>query len=401
MGWRTSKENMNVFQLEDVKARTIFVFFALLMFFVSELFLVLGNANSIFVKLVGLLLLVGILSSARYVHKVAVLLLPIFIIFIYNFYIALNYDAAKEELLRFLLPIIITLSLYANLNFKTLARLLIYLIISNDMFQVIYYLSYYFDLPLLYKPRIEYGYILRAEGWVGFFSLFGFLNFCGYLLVAKGDFEAEKKYKNIFLTFMFLSTSLKVIIGFFVYLLMTSNIKRIRLELVVIILLGMIFFISFGSFIDDYTNLIVSKVNFYIIEGNSARSESYRVLYAEVLGGNMFGAGLGSFGGPASTAYDSLMYYTYNFNWFGLEGQLSTTDTFYPHLFIELGLIGGLLYLAFFILYGYEEYNTQWFSLIIIFLLDNIMSFSMLSPPYVMTALITLFYFQNIKLQES
>lgn len=385
------------YNIEESHSKTVLVFIALSMFFVSELLLVLGSSSSILFKLIALLILTGIILSTRCIHKAAVFLFPLFIIFIYNFYIALNYDAAKEELLRFLIPIVILLSLYARLNVKNLSRFLLYLIISNDVFQVVYYISYFLNLPLLYEPRIEYGHILRAEGWVGFFSLFGFLNFCGYILVSKGDFEKEKKYKNIFLAFMFLSTSLKVIIGFFVYLLMTSNLKEIRFKLVIIIVLAIISSMAFGGFVDDYTNLIISKFNFYIIEGNSARSESYRVLFSEVQRGNIFGAGLGSFGGPASTAYDSVMYYTYNFNWFGLEDQLSTTDTFYPHLFIELGIIGGGLYLSFIILYGYERYNVQWLALLVVFLLDNFMSFSMLSPPYVMTALITLLYFQNIK----
>jgi len=389
-----------LFNIEEAYSRSILVFIALSMFFVSELLLVLGSSSSIVFKLIGLFILIGIILTARYIHKISIILIPLFVILIYNFYTALNYNAASEELLRFLLPIIIILSLYANLNLKTLARLLIYLVISNDFFQVFYYVSYFLNFPLLYEPRIEYSYILRAEGWVGFFSLFGFLNFCGYLLVSKGDFPKERKYKNIFLAFMFLSTSLKVIIGYFVYLLMISDLKKIRLEFVIVITLAIISIIAFGGFVDDYGNIITSKLNFYIFEGNSARSESYRVLYAEIMRGNLFGAGLGSFGGPASTAYDSVMYYNYNFDWFGLEGQLSTTDTFYPHLFIELGIFGGLLYLAFFIFYGYENYNILWFSLVVVFILDNVMSFSMLSPPYVMAALISLFYFQQIKLQE-
>jgi hypothetical protein len=384
-----------LFNIHETQTRTVFVFFALCIFFVSELFLVLGSSGSVMYKLVGLLILIAIILSARYIHKISIILIPLFVILIYNFYTALNYNAASEELLRFLFPIIILLSLHARLNVKTLARLLIYFVISNDLFQMFYYVSYFLNFPLLYEPRIEYSYILRAEGWFGFFSLFGFLNFCGYLLVSKGDFPKEKKYQNIFLIFMFLSTSLKVIVGFFIYLMITSNKKRIKLESIILTILVIILLVVFGGFFDDYTNLVVSKFNFYILEGNSARSESYRVLYAEVIRGNLFGAGLGTFGGPSSTAYDSVMYYDYNFNWYGLEGVLSTTDTFYPHLFIELGVIGGLLYLILFIFYGYQHYNTEWFALVIVFLLDNAMSFSLLSPPYVMTAIITLHYLQN------
>lgn len=395
MGWCSSKEGKMTFTTEDKNIRTAFVFIALILFFISELLFVTGSASSVTLKLFGLIFLVGVIVSTRFVHKAVYLLLPIFIIFLYNFYIALNYSAAQEELLRFLIPIIILLSLYAHLKLETLARFVIYLILSNDIFQVFYYVSYFLNLPLIYEPRIEYGYLLRAEGWIGYFSLFGFINFCGYLLVRNSNCDKIKKYKNIFLTFMFLSTSLKVIVGFFIYLMITSKVKHIKLESIILTILVIILLVIFGGFVDDYTDLVVSKFNFYIIEGNSARSESYRVLYAEVLRGNLFGAGLGSFGGPSSTAYDSVMYYIYNFNWYGLEGVLSTTDTFYPHLFVELGVIGGLLYLIFFIFYGYQQYNTQWFALVIVFLLDNAMSFSLLSPPYVMTAIITLRYLQN------
>ena len=59
---------------------------------------------------------------------------------------------------------------------------------------------------------------------------------------------------------------------------------------------------------------------------------------------NLFGRGIGSFGGPSSVTYNSPVYPDTNFNWY-YTIDLKTTDTFFPHLFVEVGFIGGLLYL--------------------------------------------------------
>ena len=57
----------------------------------------------------------------------------------------------------------------------------------------------------------------------------------------------------------------------------------------------------------------------------------------------MFGTGIGTFGGPASTKYDSPYYEKFGFNWHGIH-YITTTDTYPPHPFVELGLIGALVY---------------------------------------------------------
>ncbi|MBE4158626.1 hypothetical protein HJ102_13755 [Vibrio parahaemolyticus] len=98
--------------------------------------------------------------------------------------------------------------------------------------------------------------------------------------------------------------------------------------------------------VNEIYELAIIKIEFYVSVGNSARFESYRVMYESLTSGNFFGEGIGSFGGPSSTNYNSPLYQSYYFNWYGMQEQLNTTDTFYPHVFVELGLFTGIIYLS-------------------------------------------------------
>ena len=85
------------------------------------------------------------------------------------------------------------------------------------------------------------------------------------------------------------------------------------------------------------------------------------------------------------------------FNWFGLEGLLTTTDTFYPHLFIELGLVTSLVYLFFVIspLFFYKKVDRKKFTLVLIIytvlLLDSIATFSLNNITYLLISLTLIF----------
>ena len=58
---------------------------------------------------------------------------------------------------------------------------------------------------------------------------------------------------------------------------------------------------------------VVFRVEQYITKGDSARAESYRVMFDDLADFNLFGRGIGSFGGPSSVTYNSPVYPDTNF----------------------------------------------------------------------------------------
>ena len=72
----------------------------------------------------------------------------------------------------------------------------------------------------------------------------------------------------------------------------------------------------------------------------------------------------------------------------------------YPHIFVELGLLGGLLYLGFLFLYGQRYPSALWVVIVGAFIIDNFASFAMLSPPYFFTAALFMSLFSRQVLQK-
>ena len=93
-------------------------------------------------------------------------------------------------------------------------------------------------------------------------------------------------------------------------------------------------------------NLLVENLIDYRLSSDSTvESVHNRNITNEFGNFNIFGRGVGAFGGPASTKYDSPFYSEVNFNWYDTAWlNLPTTDTYPPHLFVELGIVGGMVY---------------------------------------------------------
>ncbi|WP_246903894.1 hypothetical protein [Arenibacter sp. F20364] len=327
----------------------------LVLIFVSEYFRFTSPALGLYLKLFAALLMVLISILFRKFDKNLVFFSTLFLPFlILHFFLSFNYNAATEELIRYLFPIIVLFYGYAiKENYKFLFKFLLVFLILNYIAQIFNYYFWSQGINQWFYVYTSTGRvnipavagILRATGLMGFFSTFGFFNLIMYFLI---DFFYEGKFKKTLMVltvvFLFLSLSFKGI-GTFLFLLFLFSNKKIKI-------IGIALFVSFVTFV-----FFPSKVAFmadnakirieaYISEGNSARSESYRVMFQNT--DFLFGEGLGSFGGPASTKYKSPYYDEVNFNWYGLP-NLPTTDTFYPHLFIEIGFIGTLLYLFLFL----------------------------------------------------
>jgi hypothetical protein len=256
-------------------------------------------------------------------------------------------------LVRYLFPIIVLFYGYAiKENYRFLFKFLLAFLILNYVAQIFNYYFWSQGINQWFYVYTSTGRVnipavagvLRATGLMGFFSTFGFFNLIMYFLI---DFFYEGKFKKTLMVltvvFLFLSLSFKGI-GTFLFLLFIFSNKKIKIIGIAlfVFLMTVLFFPSKVAFMTDNAKI---RIEAYISEGNSARSESYRVMLQKT--DFLIGEGLGSFGGPASTKYKSPYYDEVNFNWYGLP-DLPTTDTFYPHLFIEIGFIGTLLYLFLF-----------------------------------------------------
>src|SRR5690625_996808 len=264
-------------------------------------------------------------------------------------------DAAYSDGIRYLFPIV---TLYYSFSIKDyfplLMKFVVAFVIINFITQL---LNYFFWLAGAKDQWFYYTYanevrgvnktagIIRETEIVVLFLLFEFINLIAFFLIHK---YYNKKYKILLLFIcvlgLFLSFSYKGI-GAFGIVLVFYYYKQI-FKVIGYIFIGMLMiYIVFPDKINRFANDITLRISLYITEGNSARSESYRVMMDEIKGGNWLGRGAGVFGGPASTEYNSPYYQKVNFNWFDAGWmQLKTTDTYPPHAFVELGTIGGLLY---------------------------------------------------------
>ncbi|MBB4511989.1 hypothetical protein [Paraburkholderia fungorum] len=368
------------------------VILAYLIFCVSDTLLVLNDERSQTLKAVAFgLLCIAIVFKPRF-HRSIFLIGPLLFFLLISLMRSVNSDAGLEEFLRFLFPIVITIAVFAYRDrLDTLVAVFVAVVISNDLAQCYFYLAYFTGLPLLLPIHFDTGIFLRAQGWIGFFSEFSFTNFCAFMLCRwLRPTNLSRRSSWIFLIFAMLGFSFKLFVPLLFYPLI---VKKAKLRVWILMGAGVVgaMIAFFNGILDSFMNVALSKLSFYVTTGNSARAESYRVMCESLMGGNFLGEGLGTFGGPASVRYGSPLYSKYHFDWYGLGGVLRTTDTFYPHLFVEMGLLGALTWLLFVLFYGQGgRRNMPWIFVVVAFCFDNLFSMAILSPPYVFSALITM-----------
>jgi len=327
--------------------------FPVILLLIIEPFSFVYNNISSFIHIFSLIYMLSyILISKKINYNLIFLFVLLLLSFIYPFFISYNYIAATESLIRYITPIVVLLYSYSiRFSFNMLLKFFILYTLLSFGYQIIIYLSIYYGVDNfwffnevrrgVYSSNTVFG-ILRATGLLGFFDIYGFLNLIMFFLI---HYFYIGKYKNILLIITFLavifSISFKLI---FCFLIFCFLIKKYRLKVLLVssslIIIGQVYFINLS---DELISQISKRSELYITSANSARAESYVVMINELKNLNFFGKGLATFGGPASTKYNSPYYDEVNFDWHGLE--LATTDTYYPHLFVEIGLLPSLLYL--------------------------------------------------------
>lgn len=307
--------------------------------------------------------------------------------------------AAFSDGLRYLLPFMVMFYGFAfKNNFSFLMKSLLIIILINNFYQCITYVIYITDIELYYylgnSTNTVKG-VLRAGGITHSFDFFAFMNLMGFYLCYQ---YYNKKQAYIFVVFLLLSLSFKYLILFALLLVYLKQYKGILL----IALLSLVIVCSSTTLRNKIQAGVAEKYNRFLVDHNSPRPESYRVLKEHIVSNSIFHAeGVGVFGGPASMKYDSGYYDEVSFDWHGRE--FATTDTYYPHLFIELGLIQGLIYLIFvflpFILEG--KYLKKITFVIVSFLFSSIFSFSLNSFIFLVFSLVLIYplihYEKNIK----
>ncbi|AOI84505.1 hypothetical protein [Burkholderia cepacia] len=368
---------------------------AYFVFCVSDTLLTLDDDRSQIVKMSAFgLVFAAILLRPRF-HRLAVFALPIVVSLCIGMLLSFNFHAGIEELVRFLFPIAITVAIFPYRDrLDVLVKTFIGVVVSNDLFQLYFYVSYATGLPLFMPVRIDSGLFLRAQGWMGFFSEFSFINLCAFLLCRwywSGPRAAIASWG--FLFFALLGFSFKLFAALALYP-FVRNVRDVRAWLAAAGIAGMMLVLMAMGVLDSLLKVGMAKILFYVVAGNSARAESYRVMFESIRNGNLLGEGLGSFGGPASVKFSSPLYQLYHFDWYGLGGLLKTTDTFYPHLFVEMGAFGALAWLAFVLGYGQARCKRAvWFYIVGAFCFDNIFSMAFVSPSYVFSALLAMYAF--------
>lgn len=351
-------------------------------------------------RIIGLLYMVLYVLIARKTNPVLNIFFIVFLpFFIYGLYAnPYNYKAALEDGLRYLFPIIVLYYGYTLKNdFVLLFRFLIFFILINLVVQFyIYYnfargVSQWFYYVSEDGSTYHNGY--RATGLVVLFALYAFMNAIGFILI---KFLYKGRYKNLFLLVclfgVIASYSFKTYISFAVVLLFIyyKQIHKVLLGSITGLLVLVVFFYqAFIQFVNDG----LLRLRLYILDGNSARADSYRIMWEEIKDFNLFGKGIGVFGGPASTKYNSPYYFDKKFNWYDAEWlNLPTTDTYLPHPIVELGIIGGVIYLLTIMspLFGFR-YSKQWLCVFLIYFMlffDMLFTFSLNNLEYLMLSLV-------------
>jgi len=362
---------------------------------ISDALLALGNNNSMLIKVIAFgLISLSIIIRPRF-HRLIGLLLPLLLVLCVSLIKSFNVNAGLEELFRFLSPVTITIALFAYRDrLAIIVVTFLGVVITNDLAQCYFYLAYVAHLPSFMPYRIDSGLFLRAQGWIGFFSEFSFMNFCAFLLYRwLRPATSSKVMKSVFILFSLLGFSFKIFATWAIYPFLIGR-KGIKAWVCIGLGLSLTAFVVVNGYVDSLLDVGATKLSFYVIDGNSARAESYRVMAESLESGNFAGEGLGAFGGPASIAFNSPTYAKYHFDWFGLS--LATTDTFYPHLVVETGVVGAILWMAMMLLYGQRCKRAIWMFVVGAFCFDNIFSMAFLSPSYVFSALLLMHVFSQI-----
>ena len=320
---------------------------------------------------------------------------------IYGVLNSFDIRAGISDGLRYLFPIIILFYSYAiKKQFPILLKFVVAFVILNFLVQIVNYVNwlrgidqwFYYEINgKVYYNRVAG--IIRGTGVVVLFGFFGFLNLISFFLITNYYHGRFKKTLLAIAVFGILGSMSYKTIGTFLLVLFVYYYKHfIKVISALAVLVSVVFF-SFAEKGILFLESFYLRISLYVTGSKTARSESYRVMIEEITDFNLFGKGVGVFGGPASIKYNSPYYFEKSFKWYDAEWlNLVTTDTFYPHPFVELGIIGAIVYLSVLCVPLMRKKITKnWvFTALIFFAIffDAIFSFSLNNPEFLMFSLV-------------
>jgi hypothetical protein len=343
--------------LYSVLNKFIIVFPLWLLFF-AEFIKHFSDSTSSILKLLVWLLMFSIIFINNKINKVYLLIsLLFFAILLINLPHTFNINAGLEELIRFLfMPVVLYYGYIYRKKIDLLITTIILMALISNLFQIYVYVHGFLGVgPDIIDLRTKDGGYFLNTSFIGISN--AILNLISFLLVLVFK---EIKFRSFLIPFFFIFTFLTfsyktipfLLLGVFLF-------NKVSLKNYILIFISILLstFYLYDILIDMY-DVLIRKIDVYIVIGNSARYESYRVMYEFLSGFKFLGEGLGSFGGPSSVTYGSPIYDKYNFNWF-YTTNIATTDTYYPHLFVELSWIGGMLFLLFLFIPILRSSNKQ------------------------------------------
>ena len=316
-----------------------------------------------------------------------------------------NLKAGISDGIRYMFPIVTLYYGYSiRQHFPLLLKFIVTFVVINSLVQIINYINwfrgvdqwFYYETSDGLRYYNETSGIIRATGTVVFFGFYGFFNLISMFLIKE---YYKGKYKNLLISIcligLLLSVSYKTLVAFIIIITLYYYKVFIKFLPLLILILTSIY-IAFPKVINSVIKDVVLRFTIYISEGTSMRAESYRVMFYEINNLNLFGKGVGMFGGPASISYNSPYYQEIYFYWFDTAWlELPTTDTYPPHVFVELGIIGALFYFGLILiplLRNKIDKNLKIaFVIYFILLTDMLFSFSLNNLEFLMFSLVLIY----------
>ncbi len=379
------------------------ILFPFFLTYLGAIFINVNHSVSTILKLSSFAYMSIYVITCRKTDRNLLILLLLFLPFwIYGIFHSFHIKAGIEDGIRYMFSVAALFYGYCiRKHLPLVIKFIAIFVVLNFLVQLVNYYNWIRGVDQWYYYRINnvryyartMGGILRGTGLVTEFAFYAFMNAVSFFILYA---FYRGKYRKIVLgtsVLGFLSAlSYKTMVSVLVIIMYFFR-RHLLKVLTGLVLIAIILTFYFPEQTKKFVQDMEYRLQAYIIEGKTARTESYRVMFDEIKHLNFFGRGIGAFGGPASTKYHSPYYQESGFNWYEMAwANLSTTDTYLPHPIVELGIIGSFFY---FLLLTAPIFRRKVPVLIIIiyFLLffDMLFTFSLNNLEYMMYSLVLIY----------
>ncbi len=384
------------------RSKSFWILFPFFLTYLGAIFINVNHSVSTALKLAAFLYMVVYVIICRKTDKNLLILFLIFLPFwIYGVFHSFRLEAGIEDGIRYMFSVAALFYGYCiRRHLDLLVKFIAVFVVLNFLVQLLNYYYWLQGVDQWYYYRINnvryYARtmgILRGTGFVTEFAFYAFMNAVAFFVLYafyKGRFRKTVLATSVLgfvsaLSYKTFASVLLVILYFF---------RRHLLKVITgLVMAAILFTMYFPEQARKFVQDMEYRLHAYIVEGKTARSESYRVMFDEIKRFNLFGRGIGTFGGPASTKYQSPYYEESGFNWYEMAwAHLATTDTYLPHPVVELGILGSFAYFLLLMAPLFRR-KVPLLVLIIYFLLffDMLFTFSLNNLEYMLFSLVLIY----------